>query len=63
MLYRQICHSIAVCLANNVLAPLATMGSCPATDSTIQRKMYGGITFAILNEDMDNIRIIKLLEK
>ena len=46
-----------------MLAPLATMGSGPATDSTIQRKMYGGITFAISNEDMNNIRIIKLLEK
>ena len=46
-----------------MLAPLATMGSGPATDSTIQRKMYGVITFAISNEDMDNIGIIKLLEK
>ena len=70
MLCWEICCSIAVSLAKNVLTPLATLASGSATDSTIQRKMYGGgivrtgkrITFDISNEDMDNIRIIKLLE-
>ena len=62
---------VAVTLAKNVLAPLATMALASAVDGAIQRKMRGQgvlrpgkrITLVISNENMgDIIRIIKSLE-
>ena len=62
---------VAVTLAKNVLAPLASMALASAVDGAIQRKMRGqgvlrpgkGITLVISNENMgDIIRIIKSLE-
>ena len=62
---------VAVPLAKNVLAPLATMASASQIDRAIQRKMSGrravrsgkGITLVILNEDMDDvISIVKSVE-
>ena len=67
-------------LTKNVLAPLASMASASAIDGPIQRKIRWrgmiatnragvarakeGITFLIMNEDMDDIiRIIKSLKK
>ena len=62
---------VAVTLAKNVLAPLATMALASPIDGAIQRKMRvqgvlrpgKGITLAISNENMgDIIKIIKSLE-
>ena len=62
---------VAVPMAKNVLAPLATMASAFAIDGATQRKMRGqgvrragkGITLVISNKGMDDIiKIIKSLE-
>ena len=57
---------IAVPLAKNVLAPLATMASASAIGSVTQKKIRGGgvvrarkgITLVISNEDINDIVII-----
>ena len=62
---------VAVPLAKNVAALLATMKSVSAIEGAIQRRMYergvvrGGkiLTLVISNEDIDDIiRILQLLE-
>ena len=62
---------VAAPLAKNVSASLATMASASVIDGAVQRKMSGPgvkrtgkeITLFILNEDMDDNRIIESLEK
>ena len=59
---------VAVSLARNVLAPLATMASASAIDGAISKKLFGKgivrtekiITLVSMTQDTDNIvRIIK----
>ena len=60
---------IAVPLAQNVLATLATMASASVIDGAIQNKMRGkgvvrtrkGITLIVMNEYLDDIGEIKRL--